>query len=102
MGRIRPSFVKIRAIKLVNEYPGEFTPDFENNKNLVEKYKVDVNVKDNWGSTPLRNAQLFNSIDISLKRYHGSTKCSKTSRNKITSKFLLIWSFTFSISSHIK
>ena len=33
-------------------------------KYLVEKYKVDVNVTDNWGSTPLRNAQLFNRIHI--------------------------------------
>ena len=37
MGRIRPSFVKIRAIKLVNEYPGEFTADFDANKLLVDK-----------------------------------------------------------------
>ena len=49
MGRIRPSFVKIRAIKLVNEYPGEFTPDFENNKNLVEKYTEGANKRmRNW------------------------------------------------------
>ena len=49
MGRIRPSFVKIRAIRLVNEYPGEFTPDFENNKILVEKYTDGANKRmRNW------------------------------------------------------
>ena len=49
MGRIRPSFVKIRAIKLVNEYPGEFTPDFDANKLLVEKYTEGANKRmRNW------------------------------------------------------
>ena len=49
MGRIRPSFVKIRAIKLVNEYPGEFTPDFDANKVLVEKYTDGANKRmRNW------------------------------------------------------
>ena len=42
MGRIRPSFVKIRAIKLVNEYPGEFTPDFDANKAEITKLKNEL------------------------------------------------------------
>ena len=50
MGRIRPSFVKIRAIRLVNEYPGEFTPDFENNKVLVEKVVTKM-VENEYGET---------------------------------------------------
>jgi small subunit ribosomal protein S17e len=49
MGRIRPSFVKIRAIKLVNEYPGEFTADFDANKLLVDKYTDGANKRmRNW------------------------------------------------------
>lgn len=38
MGNIRPSFVKIRAIKLCEEYPDKFGADFEENKKLVEQF----------------------------------------------------------------
>ncbi|MDP7001565.1 MAG: 30S ribosomal protein S17e [Candidatus Poseidoniaceae archaeon] len=49
MGNIRPSFIKIRAIKLCNEYGDEFNDDFENNKKLVEKYTDVPNKKlRNW------------------------------------------------------
>ena len=37
MGNIRPSFIKIRAIRLVNEYPELFTEDFDHNKMMVAK-----------------------------------------------------------------
>jgi len=49
MGRIRPSFVKLRAIRLTKEYPGEFTPDFQANKLLVMKYTEGANKRmRNW------------------------------------------------------
>ena len=35
MGNIRPSFIKIRALRLVDDYPDKFTGDFENNKKLL-------------------------------------------------------------------
>ena len=35
MGNIRPSFVKIRALRLVELYPDQFTDDFAANKHLV-------------------------------------------------------------------
>ncbi|MEC7704755.1 MAG: 30S ribosomal protein S17e [Candidatus Thermoplasmatota archaeon] len=38
MGNIRPSFIKIRAIRLCEEYPDQFNADFEHNKALVEEY----------------------------------------------------------------
>ncbi len=38
MGNIRPSFIKIRAIRLCEEYPDQFTDDFETNKKLVEQF----------------------------------------------------------------
>ena len=49
MGNIRPSFIKIRAIRLCDEYGEEFTADFEHNKKLVEKYTDVPNKKlRNW------------------------------------------------------
>ena len=38
MGNIRPSFIKTRALRLVETYPDQFTDDFENNKNLVSEF----------------------------------------------------------------
>ena len=38
MGNIRPSFIKIRAIALCEEYPDKFGADFDVNKKLVEEY----------------------------------------------------------------
>tara|TARA_B100001013_G_C24556967_1_gene420957 strand:- start:164 stop:376 length:213 start_codon:yes stop_codon:yes gene_type:complete len=37
MGNIRPSFIKIRAIRLVEEFPDQFTDNFDTNKTLVEE-----------------------------------------------------------------
>ena len=42
MGNIRPSFIKIRALRLLEEYPDQFTDDFDTNKHLVSEY-TDVN-----------------------------------------------------------
>jgi len=36
MGNIRPSFIKIRALRLVELYPDMFNADFENNKHYVQ------------------------------------------------------------------
>ena len=49
MGNIRPSFIKIRAIRLCEEYPDKFNDDFENNKALVAEF-TDVENKRmrNW------------------------------------------------------
>ena len=35
MGNIRPSFIKSRALRLVEMYPDQFTDDFDTNKHLV-------------------------------------------------------------------
>ncbi|MAD72755.1 MAG: 30S ribosomal protein S17e [Candidatus Poseidoniales archaeon] len=49
MGNIRPSFIKIRALRLVELYPDVFNNDFENNKHFVSEY-TDVSNKRmrNW------------------------------------------------------
>ena len=38
IGNIRPSFIKIRALRLLEEYPDQFTDDFDTNKHLVSEY----------------------------------------------------------------
>ena len=49
MGNIRPSFIKTRALRLVETYPDQFTDDFENNKNLVSELSdVDNKRMRNW------------------------------------------------------
>ena len=49
MGNIRPSFIKSRALVLVEMYPDKFNADFDNNKVLVAQYS-DVSNKRmrNW------------------------------------------------------
>ena len=49
MGNIRPSFIKSRALLLVEMYPDKFNADFDNNKVLVAEYS-DVSNKRmrNW------------------------------------------------------
>ena len=37
MGNIRPSFIKIRAIRLIELHGEHFTEDFDHNKKMVEK-----------------------------------------------------------------
>ena len=37
MGNIRPSFIKIRAIMLCEQYGDRFTDDFDHNKVMVEQ-----------------------------------------------------------------
>ena len=41
MGNIRPSFIKSRALLLLEMYPDKFNSDFDNNKMLVAEY-IDV------------------------------------------------------------
>ena len=49
MGNIRPSFIKTRALRLVEIYPDKFTDDFELNKQLVAEFSdVDNNRMRNW------------------------------------------------------
>ncbi|DAC25218.1 MAG TPA: 30S ribosomal protein S17e [Candidatus Thalassarchaeaceae archaeon] len=38
MGNIRPSFIKSRALLLLEMYPDKFNSDFDNNKVLVDEY----------------------------------------------------------------
>jgi len=38
MGNIRPSFIKTRALHLLEIYPDKFTDDFETNKHLVVEF----------------------------------------------------------------
>ena len=49
MGNIRPSFIKSRALRLVEMYPDQFTDDFDTNKHLVSEF-TDVGNKRmrNW------------------------------------------------------
>jgi small subunit ribosomal protein S17e len=49
MGNIRPSFIKVRAIRLVEEHGEKFTDDFEYNKQVVTEL-TDVESKKlrNW------------------------------------------------------
>ena len=49
MGNISPSFIKIRALRLIERYPDQFTTDFDENKGLVERF-TDVENKKmrNW------------------------------------------------------
>jgi len=37
MGNIRPSFIKIRAIRLCEEHGEKFTDDFDHNKQMVQQ-----------------------------------------------------------------
>ena len=37
MGNIRPSFIKIRAIRLCEEHGEKFTNDFDHNKIIVSQ-----------------------------------------------------------------
>ena len=39
MGNIRPSFIKTRALRLLEIYPDKFTDDFDTNKDLAEMRK---------------------------------------------------------------
>jgi small subunit ribosomal protein S17e len=49
MGNIRPSFIKIRAIRLCEEFPDKFNADFDHNKALVAEYTdVDNKRMRNW------------------------------------------------------
>ncbi len=49
MGNIRPSFIKSRAVRLLEIYPDRFTDDFDTNKLLVAEYTdVDNNRMRNW------------------------------------------------------
>ena len=36
MGRIRPTYIKRVSLELVNKYPGQFSTDFEANKEMVD------------------------------------------------------------------
>lgn len=40
MGNIRTSFVKRLAKELIENHPGKFTADFDENKKLVEEYST--------------------------------------------------------------
>jgi small subunit ribosomal protein S17e len=49
LGNIRPSFIKSRAVRLLEIYPDRFTDDFDTNKLLVAEYTdVDNNRMRNW------------------------------------------------------
>ena len=49
MGNIRPSFIKTRALRLVELYPDQFTDDFDTNKHLVSEFSdVDSKRMRNW------------------------------------------------------
>ena len=49
MGNIRPSFIKIRALRLIERYPDQFTSDFDENQTLVERFTdVDNKKMRNW------------------------------------------------------
>jgi small subunit ribosomal protein S17e len=37
MGNIRPTFIKRNAIEILKKYPDQFTDDFEENKQVLNK-----------------------------------------------------------------
>ena len=45
MGNIRPSFIKIRAIALVEQHGEKFTEDFDHNKIMVSQLTDVIEVK---------------------------------------------------------
>ena len=45
MGRIKTLLVKRIANKLIKEHPEEFTPEFDKNKELVERYTTVTSTK---------------------------------------------------------
>ena len=57
MGNIRPSFIKSRALRLVEMYPDQFTDDFDTNKHLVSEF------------TDVENKSMRNSIAAYITRY---------------------------------
>ena len=38
MGNVRPTYIKRRAIKLVDQLPDQFSDDFNANKRAIEEY----------------------------------------------------------------
>ncbi len=57
MGNIRPSFIKLRALRLVEQYPDQFNSDFDHNKILVARF------------TDVRNKRMRNWIAGYVTRY---------------------------------
>ncbi len=55
MGNIRPSFIKIRALRLVEIYPDKFTDDFDTNKKLVEQFTDLADEEGNLENKRMRN-----------------------------------------------
>ncbi|HIC50463.1 MAG: 30S ribosomal protein S17e [Candidatus Thalassarchaeum betae] len=55
MGNIRPSFIKIRALRLVEIYPDMFTDDFDTNKKLVEQFTDLADEEGNLKNKRMRN-----------------------------------------------
>ena len=55
MGNIRPSFIKIRALRLVEIYPDKFTDDFDTNKKLVEQFTDFADEEGNLENKRMRN-----------------------------------------------
>ena len=79
MGNIRPSFIKIRAIRLCEEYPDQFNDDFDHNKALVAEY-TDVENKRmrNW-IAGLRDP--LHAAPRGLRRYHVDPRGRPIRRN---------------------
>ena len=65
MGNIRPSFIKSRALRLVEIYPDQFTDDFETNKHLVSEF---TDLIDEDGR--LMNKRMRNWIAGYITRYN--------------------------------
>ena len=40
MGKVRPVFIKKVSKELISKYPDVFTKDFEENKDLLQKYAI--------------------------------------------------------------
>ncbi len=55
MGNIRPSFIKSRALRLVEKYPDQFTDDFDTNKELVGRFTDLVDEDGNVMNKRMRN-----------------------------------------------
>jgi small subunit ribosomal protein S17e len=55
MGNIRPSFIKTRAVRLVEIYPDQFTDDFDTNKHLVSEFTDLIDEDGNLMNKRMRN-----------------------------------------------
>ena len=86
MGNIRPSFIKIRAIRLCEEHGEKFTDDFDHNKLMVAQL-TDVESKNSAIGLPVMSLATDNDVPIDgVSGVHSrgleSTTCQRSCRRR--------------------